>query len=380
MRSSRIEYKNLSVTINYSEYKPDKGPSEYHAILELQANSGMESWMQFAHIENALKLFLNEPFMKMTSLAWKRYFLTDATNQKEWIKEGKEAISVIQQPPLSGNKVALWVYAIENVDVSKTEEGYTVVSRPDYSHVFHTQLHQLNGDSYQQTQAVFSSYIKDLEEMGCSLEQHCIRTWLFVQNVDLQYQRMVIARTETFDLEGLNPKTHYITSTGIEGKYIYPRAITVMDAYAIREIEYEQIVFLKGLSHLSPTHNYGVTFERGTAIFYGDRKHVFIAGTASINEEGEIVHPLDIRKQTQRTIENISVLLNEADCSFDDVAHLLVYIRDISDYKEVEESLNSLYPDIPKIILLAPVCRPGWLVEIECMAIKETRSPRFKNF
>lgn len=26
---------------------------------------------------------------------------------------------------------------------------------------------------------------------------------------------------------------------------------------------------------------------------------------------------------------------------------------------------------IPFLILLAPVCRPGWLVEMECMAMKK---------
>ncbi|MDL2223201.1 hypothetical protein LJB98_03785 [Bacteroidales bacterium OttesenSCG-928-M11] len=380
MKLNRISYENLSVNVTYSQFESENGPTEYHAILEL-SNSGMEAWMQFHEIDDALKRWMREPFMSKASLVWKRYFVTDAANQKDWIKQkGDEAVSIIQQPVLNGSKVALWAYAVEDITVEKEEDGPTIALRPNYSHIFHTQLHEPNGDSYQQTHKVFSSYIKSLEDSQCTLEGNCIRTWIFVQNVDTQYQRMVIARKELFDEERLNPNTHYITSTGIEGKYIYPRVIMTMDAYAIRGIKPEQITFLKGYTHLNPTHDYGVTFERGTSIHYGDRDHIFIAGTASINNKGEIVHPLNIKKQIERTIENISILLEEAGSSFKDVAHLLIYIRDIADYKTVEEYTTNNFPTIPKVILLAPVCRPGWLIEIECMAIKEVRNPQFKDF
>jgi hypothetical protein len=31
------------------------------------------------------------------------------------------------------------------------------------------------------------------------------------------------------------------------------------------------------------------------------------------------------------------------------------------------------FPEHPKVFLLAPVCRPGWLVEMECMAVKQNQ-------
>ncbi|MDE6503547.1 MAG: hypothetical protein K2K78_03675, partial [Muribaculaceae bacterium] len=77
-----------------------------------------------------------------------------------------------------------------------------------------------------------------------------------------------------------------------------------------------------------------------------------------------------ILAQTERMTENIEVLLSEGGCGFSDLAHLIVYLRDISDYKAVDNYFASRLPDVPRLIVHAPVCRPGWLVEAECMAIK----------
>ena len=131
---------------------------------------------------------------------------------------------------------------------------------------------------------------------------------------------------------------------------------------------------------MNPTHEYGVTFERGTVVQYGDRRHVFISGTASINNRGEIEHPMDIAGQTGRMFENIRVLLDEAECSMDDVAHLIVYLRDTADYHTVTSFLKREYPDIPFVVLWAPVCRPGWLIEAECMAVKAVDDEKYKPF
>ena len=118
-----------------------------------------------------------------------------------------------------------------------------------------------------------------------------------------------------------------------------------------------QIQFLYAPTHLNPTYEYGVTFERGTAVTYGDRKQVFISGTASIYNRGEIVYPGDIVKQTERMMENISVLLKEADATTRDITQAISYLRDMADYA-----------------VLAPVCRPGWLIETECIAVVPTES------
>jgi enamine deaminase RidA (YjgF/YER057c/UK114 family) len=120
-----------------------------------------------------------------------------------------------------------------------------------------------------------------------------------------------------------------------------------------------------------------VSFERGTCVKYGDRRHVFISGTASINHKGEIMYPGDIRLQTQRMWENVEALLAEAECDFTHVGQITVYLRDMGDYAVVKRMFDERFPQTPKVILLAPVCRPGWLIEMECMAVKSETNPAF---
>jgi enamine deaminase RidA (YjgF/YER057c/UK114 family) len=49
---------------------------------------------------------------------------------------------------------------------------------------------------------------------------------------------------------------------------------------------------------------------------------------------------------------------------------MTVYLRDIADYAVVEDMMMKRFPEHPKLFVLAPVCRPGWLVEMECIAIR----------
>lgn len=123
--------------------------------------------------------------------------------------------------------------------------------------------------------------------------------------------------------------------------------------------------------HLNPTYEYGVAFERATSVDYDDRRHLFISGTASIDNKGQIVWPGDIRRQTLRMWENVGSLLAAADCGWEDVGQILVYLRDPADYVVVKGMFEERFSGIPYVILQAPVCRPGWLVEMECMAMRK---------
>ena len=148
-------------------------------------------------------------------------------------------------------------------------------------------------------------------------------------------------------------------------------AIVIKEAVKRAGIKPEQIHYLYAPTHLNRTSDYGVSFERGTYIDYQDRRHVIISGTASINNKGQIEHPKDIIKQTRRMWENIAALLSEADCTYDEVGLMIVYLRDIADYDVVRRLYDERFPDKPCIIVNAPVCRSGWLVEMECIAVKK---------
>ena len=380
LKTYTIEWTDLSVIVRSAYFCTEGGVCEYHTAIELN-NVVANAEMQYQLINEASHRLTELLRVEGCKLVWKRFFVSDAINHAVHLKKTEsEALSVVQQPPLNAFKVSLLLYFVESAQLIIETDNTVVMKRPYYEHLFHTQLHERTGDITSQTCGIFNRYCNSLSRKGSSLGKNCIRTWIFVQNVDIQYAGMVLARKEYFEREGLTSHTHYIASTGIEGRYIYPEAMVLMDAYAIANIQLEQIHYLYAPTHLNPTYEYGVTFERGVTVDYGDRRHVFISGTASINNRGEIVHPLDIEKQIVRTFENIQVLLDEADATMQHVAHMVVYLRDIADYSVINRYISQHYPDIPRVMLWAPVCRPGWLVEVECMAIVPVEHQQFEKF
>ena len=114
---------------------------------------------------------------------------------------------------------------------------------------------------------------------------------------------------------------------------------------------------------------YGVTFERGVALTFDDRRQVLISGTASIDKSGNVLHIDDIRAQSLRMIENVEVLLAEAQATFENVAQIIVYLRRQQDYQLVQDLFASRFPAIPTVIVMGKVCRPAWLIEMECIAL-----------
>ena len=92
------------------------------------------------------------------------------------------------------------------------------------------------------------------------------------------------------------------------------------------------------------------------------------------------MYPKDIVRQTRRMWENVETLLAEAECTYDDVCEMVVYLRDISDYQLVRDLYEERFHGKPYVIVNAAVCRPGWLVEMECMAIKQIENKAFASF
>jgi enamine deaminase RidA (YjgF/YER057c/UK114 family) len=380
MIHTKTDWKDLSATAEVSVFETAGGAAEYHAMVSLN-NPLDDAVTQYRNIETAIERLQQDGNGHCKTLVLKRYFVSDAINHASLLSHNDNvAVSIVQQPPLNGTKVAVWAYWVEDCTVKSTGENAVVMERPHYQHLYNMQMHSHGEDEYIQTLEICKHYSRQLERRQCSLKENTIRTWIYVQGVDTHYADMVKARRRYFKQMGLTEDTHYIASTGIEGRYLHPETTVLIDAYSITGIKEEQITYLKGATHLNPTHEYGVTFERATAVDYGDRRHIFVSGTASIDNRGEIVHPLQIDLQTQRTLENISILLAEADTNMDDIAQMIVYLRDTADYVRVSQYLQQTCPQIPKVIVWAPVCRPGWLIEIECIAVKSIHNDGFGKF
>ena len=246
MIHTHIDWEDIGITAVLGCYSPDGGEdAEYHIMIELNSNYAIAE-EQYRLLEVAVQRLIKMPELKKATLIWKHFYVSDAINQAPYLTASAgEAVSVVQQPPLNGSKASLWLYFVENVQISTEQDSTTIMMRPLYTHIINTRLHErsvvesnsplipLPSSIEHQTHRIFDRYTQNLSRYGCTLERNCIRTWVFVQDVDVQYTGMVVARRKFFEHEGLTNQTHFIASTGIEGRYIFPEVLVMMDAYAI---------------------------------------------------------------------------------------------------------------------------------------------------
>ncbi len=352
----------------------DKGRKEMHAYIK--PTTGCDAAKQINCIREAVSKLANDTGM---TPVFKRWLLSDPANQRPLLPNSEEcADSLLGQSPLDGTKATLLVLFEENSDFSHKDCGLWEDSR---GRIWVGDGYNVStGDSLTMTVAYLERLADELKHRGASLKDNCLRTWFFVRDIDNNYPGVVQGRNSVFAREGLTSDSHFIASTGIEGQCAEPKRLVAFNAFADVNVKAQHITYIYGKSQLNPTYEYGVAFERATAVDYADRRHVYISGTASINNKGQIVAPGDIKAQTLRMLENIGVLLAEGNCEWNDVAHMTIYLRDIADHALISEMMEERFPDIPKVIVLAPVCRPGWLIETECMAIRKADNPTYAPY
>ena len=265
-----------------------------------------------------------------------------------------EGFSCAGQLPAEGGS-ALWVMFTEDDNLIYTPILYDQEGR----------------SSAENTLRIFSDYSGILAGRGLTLKDNCVRTWCYVEDIDNNYKGFYRTRTAYFAENGLTPATHYIASTGIAGAMPAGCGVVGMDALAVKDPAQADVKYLKGSSNLGRTDAYGVTFERGATLMMDGRRTALISGTASIDTAGNVLHLGDVEAQTRRSWENIGVLLSEAGMSFDDVTVMITYIRNREDCAAVRRLYDKRFGSrIPNLLLHAPICRPDWLMETECIAVK----------
>ena len=334
--------------------------------------------------------------LEPASAVFRRIFVSDVLNQAAAVRasrlydapeDGPVAVSIVQQPPLPGAKVALFAYHVAGGSAlakRRLAPHHVMVEKGGLRHLWSTGLcagadaspHSAAG----QTRGIFADLIETLGDAGGTLAEHCVRTWIYLKDVDVFYQDMVESRGELFKRHGLTARTHYIASTGIEGACAHRYDLVAMDAYSVLGLAPEQVSYLNDFERLCATRDYGVTFERGTRIAYADRAHHFISGTASIDKTGAVVHRGDVLRQLDHALGNVDALLDAGDAELGDMMHLTVYLRDPADYPRVARYLESCLAGLPTLIVEGAVCRPDWLIEVEGVAAVAADEPALPAF
>lgn len=100
---------------------------------------------------------------------------------------------------------------------------------------------------------------------------------------------------------------------------------------------------------------------------------VFLRGQVSQDlDSRESLHIGDAARQTEKTMRNIELLLEESGSCLDHICRIVVYLTDIryreAVYQEMGKWLKGVHPCSTGIVVPA-LARPEWVVEIEVTAV-----------
>lgn len=364
----------ISAQMSYTEKA--KKYNEFYTYFHLYHCENSTFDEQLERLFSAIRRIKCERLLEGASPVFLRFYLSDAANEAEPLHKMLEAhnmhsaVSIIEQPPLDGSKIALLMYFVSEIKVRESKDFISFQSADGLEHYWWCGSQIPECSSEHQTRMLFEMYEEALQRYQMNVKNNCIRTWFYVQNIDVNYAGMSRARNEFFAQHGLTADTHYITSTGIQGRSSDYNVTVRLDGYAVKGLDEKNIQYLDASEYLSPTRIYNVTFERGVCLHLEDRLKCYISGTASIDKDGNVLYLGDVVKQTERALLNVEKLLEEGNSSLDDLAFLTVYLRDVSDTPAVQKLLDERLPEVPRLIVYAPVCRPTWLIEMEGISIK----------
>jgi len=372
--------------IRSSKFSSPSGVDEYYIVAT--SSSGISFHDALQEIAGLYRASLQENGLDRSTLQFIRFYLSDIANDYPKLADSdlyksvtNGAISLVGQPPVNGGPLGIIAHHIKSTDGSFALKTFRKLddykcrevcsTGENYSMVWTTCFTDNSApDSEIQTQRIFDKTRDVLQKYDMTVRNNTVRTWLYMRDVDNNYAGMVKARRELFEAIGLTHETRYIASTGIQGLTVDTSCLVNMDGLSMGNIREEQLVRIEAPENLRSTHMYGVTFERGTRIRFGDRSHLHISGTASIDPAGNILYVGDVCNQLIRTIDNVEALLASQGALISDMQYLILYMRDPKCYPLIENILNERIPEsVPVIVVEGPVCRPGWLVEMEGVGI-----------
>ena len=117
-----------------------------------------------------------------------------------------------------------------------------------------------------------------------------------------------------------------------------------------------------------PALEYGSSFSRAAEVRTPGWRRVIVSGTASIAPQSHAVaHQDDIAAQIDCTMKAVAAIYESRRLSWKDVTGALIYLKKES-YQPVWEDWLAAHPDYPRAharTIVADVCRPEWLFEIE---------------
>jgi len=299
---------------------------------------------------------------------------------------GRPVTTVARQPPVDGKAWAAELWALRGGSVLH-RGGHCVAAQTEsvrWAFVGGLEI-GTGADVLQGLPCLLTRAAGELEDAGVSFGR-LVRTWYYIGGIleeaggETCYDRVNRARNALYarhwpDLRSCPAST----GIGMAGRRV------ALEGFAMRgRGDALRVSWVDNPLQTPPHLYYGEaerkrspSFSRAAAVRMGDEVLVFVSGTASIRGS-VVVCPGDPLGQTCVTLENITTILcaeNLRVCAglprgatLADVQQYRAYVKRPGDVQVVLECCAREMPGALRTCVLADVCRPECLVEIEAVA------------
>jgi enamine deaminase RidA (YjgF/YER057c/UK114 family) len=236
--------------------------------------------------------------------------------------------------------------------------------------------HVQAGGPPEQTRQVFADATDILSRVGMSLRD-LARTWFWLADINDWYDDFNHVRTHYFKEHGLiDPMGKAVqlpASTGINIRCLGEDggADCGLDLIAAQGAG-DAVRLAEAGGDQNSAYAYGSAFSRACVVVTPAGETVFVSGTAAIDRKGMTQYVGCEAEQIEATLMHVHSLLKELGCTEHDIVTAAVYCKTPS----VERLFHTFTPLLiwPHVTMIAEVCRPNLLFEVEVAASRRANS------
>ena len=229
---------------------------------------------------------------------------------------------------------------------------------------------ELAGDASAQADQMFTNAGLGLKAQGMDY-RNVRRTWIYLARLLEWYGEFNRVRTAHYQPAGFGKEggTAFPASTGIQGRSGNEECLMDVLALDSKGPAYAAALPICRSPRQDASFNYGSAFSRGMAFEIEGRRTVHISGTASINAAGDSIHVGNAELQSLETLLCIAAILEEHGGGLANITSATLFYKNRGGWEAWNRVCQLLQiPAIPKVCVLADVCRHDLLVEMEAVA------------
>lgn len=226
----------------------------------------------------------------------------------------------------------------------------------------------------QQADRMFQRATAALGAHGSSFRQ-VVRTWIYLPRILDWYGDFNRVRSAHYGPAGLSATgpAPFPASTGIQARRDLEECsmdLLAVDTTATSSPGALTVRPILRSARQGQAAAYGSAFARAMVLDRGGRKIIHVSGTASIDAGGHSTYPGDVAAQYVGTLLSIAALLEEEGATLADIVQGTRFVKQAAFAADAAQVTRRLgLPTLPLLDVVADVCRPELLLEIEAVAV-----------